>query len=89
MTAIRIYKTYSFKDKDPVIDSVRTATQDEAKRQGKGVRLIITQACERSGVAIGTIYGWLEGVTRRPQYATVEAFMRGLGYTRGQWRRGK
>lgn len=67
------YKSYMFRDKDPVIDQVRTLVKDE------GVNY--TQVHARSGVSTTTLSNWFNGRTRRPQFATVQAVARGLGYS--------
>lgn len=66
------YKSYSFKDKDPVIDEVRTIIERE--------KASYQEISEKSGVSAHTPYSWLEGATRRPQHATLMAVVRCLGY---------
>ncbi len=73
-TTISTYRTYNFKDKDPVIDQVRTMWQDSG--------LKLSAVSEESGVSSTTLYNWFDGDTRRPQSATVEAVGRALGYER-------
>lgn len=69
---LSLYKSYSFRDKDPVIDEVRTLVNDSQKSY---------QAIhEASGVSVSTMYNWFEGTTKRPQYATVMAVVYALGY---------
>ena len=51
---IKIYKTYRFRIKDPIIDKVRTATQEEARAQGVDERVILNRACRNSGVSPST-----------------------------------
>ena len=80
MTGIITYKTYSFKDKDPVIDEIRTRIQDEAKMQKVSDTAVINMVSETSGLSVGAIRGWLYGDIRRPQHATVAAAMGALGY---------
>ena len=72
MASLGVYKTYSFRTKDPVIDELRTVIKD----QGESYREISTA----SGVATGTLRGWFHGGTRRPQHATVMAVARALGW---------
>ena len=72
MTTIKIYKSYSFRDKDPVIDQLRT--------MAKNTRYIDISL--KSGVSTTTLYNWFGGTTRRPQSATVEAVGRALGFKR-------
>jgi transcriptional regulator with XRE-family HTH domain len=69
-----VYKTYNFKDKDPVIDELRTMV----KAQKISHRIIH----EASGVSVSTLNNWFHGATRRPQSATVEAVGRALGFKR-------
>lgn len=66
------YKTYSFKEKDPCIDQLRTIIADE--------KLSYSQIQEGSGVTYNTLYGWFYGKTKRPQHATVMAVARFCGY---------
>ena len=70
-TPIR-YTSYNFVDKDPIIDRLRTLIA----RDG----WTYPQIHERSGVTVQTLYNWFSGPTRRPQYATVMAVVRALGY---------
>jgi transcriptional regulator with XRE-family HTH domain len=70
--ATPLYKSYSFVDKDPVIDIMRTIVADEGETYAE-IHL-------RSGVSTSTMYNWFEGETKRPQYATIMAIARSLGY---------
>jgi predicted transcriptional regulator len=72
MSGLKLYKSYNFVDKDPVIDRVRAIITKEGLTYGA--------AAEKSGVGASTLYNWFEGSTRRPQYATVMAVVRSLGY---------
>lgn len=65
-----LYKSYNFVDKDPVIDKMRGAVN--------GYKY--SEISEKSGVSVTTLHNWFKGNTRRPQYATVVAVMRSLGY---------
>jgi transcriptional regulator with XRE-family HTH domain len=69
------YKSYSFTDKDPIIDEIRTVVQDS----GVSYR----QIEEESGVTGSTLHAWFHGKTRRPQAATLNAVARALGYKLG------
>lgn len=69
-------RTYVFKDKDPIIDEMRTLSQDD----GRNMKAI----CAEAGISTTTTHGWFLGETRRPQNCTIEAFGRALGYHR-QW----
>lgn len=70
--SLKLYKSYSFRDKDPIIDKLRTVIQDE----GASYKDI----CEDSGVSGTTLYNWFSGTTLRPQFASIMAVTRALGY---------
>lgn len=65
------YRTYMFREKDPVIDFVRTHVDDS----GETYKSI----SESSGVSTTTMYNWFHGNTRRPQFATVAGILTSLG----------
>jgi hypothetical protein len=69
------YKSYSFIDKDPIIDEVR-AVFDKS-----GANYAWIEA--NSGVCTATLYNWFDGATKRPQAATVNAVLRSMGYKLG------
>ena len=66
------YKTYSFIDKDPIIDYVRTAIADYDKS--------LKHLSNESGVSTVTIRNWLYGTTKRPQAASLNAVLRSCFY---------
>ena len=68
---LKPYRSYVFRTKDPVIDTIRTAVQDSG--------LSYTDISADSGVSAGTLTNWFTGSTRRPQFATVNAIARSLG----------
>ena len=72
MSGFKIYKSYAFTEKDPIIDRMRTLIQD----QGLGYEFISAG----SDVSRNTLRAWFDGKTRRPQYATVAAVLAVLGY---------
>ena len=67
------YKTYSFVDKDPVIDELRSVLNKK--------HTTIQQLSLDSSVSKTTIRNWFYGETRKPQHATVNAVARAMGYT--------
>src|SRR5262245_11444314 len=69
---LNVFKSYSFRDKDPIIDQVRTVVQDS------GAKFSTIEA--DSGVSVSTLHGWFSGPVKRPQFATVMAVVRSLGY---------
>lgn len=66
------YKSYNFVDKDPIIDQVRTVIADS--------QMTYKAISEASSVTPMTIRNWLDGQTRKPQAATVNAVLRACGY---------
>ncbi len=73
-STMKFYKSYSFKDKDPVIDEVRTAIADSG--------MDYPEVSERSDVTVTTLYNWFYGATRQPRNSTIMAVMRAIGYDR-------
>lgn len=71
-TTLNVYRSYAFKDKDPVIDRVRTMIEDEG--------VSYTKIHEASGVSTSTLHNWFNGPTKRPQYSTVAAVVGSQGY---------
>lgn len=65
------YKSYSFVDKDPVIDALRTQVSD--------AKVKYTQLSADSGVSYTTLRNWFHGEVRRPQFATIAAVATALG----------
>ena len=65
------YRTYMFREKDPIIDFCRTKVEDS----GETYRSI----SESSGVSTTTMYNWFHGKTRRPQFSTVAAILTSQG----------
>lgn len=62
---VPLYRTYSFIDKDPIIDVMRTLAQDSHKSY--------REISDESGVSSTTLRNWDLGKTRRPQFCTVAA----------------
>lgn len=73
------YKSYVFKDKDPVIDQLRTLVQDEFKSLDYAA---LNKIHEGGGPTVSCMAGWFFGDTRRPQSPTIEAAGRSIGYHR-------
>ena len=69
------YKSYSFVDKDPIIDEIRTIYQSSG--------MSYENVHENSGVSTGTLYAWFEGKTKKPQAATINAVLRSMGFKLG------
>jgi hypothetical protein len=71
---LRVYRTYNYVDKNPVIDKVRTLVNDE------GLIRKLKIVHEISGVATATLDNWFNGTTRNPQHGTIAAVITSLGY---------
>jgi hypothetical protein len=81
-----VYGSYVFRDKDPVIDELRTLAEDYfgEKVTSKNLKEITTAG----GPTLGTMRQWFFGKTKRPTSATVEAAGRSIGFER-VWRKRK
>lgn len=75
------YKSYVFREKDPIIDALRTAFSDSGKSYA--------QLHEQSGVAASTFHNWFHGKTRKPQFCTISATAIALGKVGIRFRNGK
>lgn len=71
--------TYLFKDKDPVIDVLRTALQLYASIEGIGFAAARKRIAIRAGLTDSALYGWFNGDTRFPYYKNVAAVVIALG----------
>lgn len=69
------YRTYNWgtKEKDPVIDEMRTMAQEEGLYTRLGILSEIT------GVSRATYQNWWHGDTKKPNYATIMATATALG----------
>lgn len=70
----RQYRTYRYRDKNPVIDKIRTIVQDE------GLFKKLEVLHQLSGVATSTLDNWFHGETKNPQHHTIAAVITSLGY---------
>lgn len=75
---LKLYRTYRFIDKDPVVDKIRTVFKDEGLLNPRGYNI----AHQLSGVAVSTYKNWFDGDTKRPTNPTIEATLTSLGYHR-------
>jgi hypothetical protein len=73
---VKTYSTYSFRDKDPVIDEVA------GTRDSKKFFQVVRAAAIKARLSPSTPVGWFKGKTRRPQSAAIEAYGRALGFKR-------
>lgn len=71
MNFLRTYK-FGETQKDPIIDRIHTIMEDTGTR-AKDIE-------KGGGPKAGTIGNWLDGPTRRPQFASIVAAVRCMGY---------
>lgn len=77
---MKTYKAYLFRNKDPVIDELRTLVENV---YGERVNHKALADMERNGGPTAScMRGWFFGKTQRPQNPTVEAAGRSFGYRR-------
>jgi DNA-binding phage protein len=69
---LKVYKSYNFIDKDPIVDYTRTRVYANGGP---------AKVARESDVSPTTLYGWYRGRTRRPQFATVAAVLLACGET--------
>jgi hypothetical protein len=74
-----VYKAYNFRNKDPVIDELRTMVRDT---YGKLDTKALKQIQEAGGPTVGCMQGWFMGGTMRPQNPSTEAAGRAMGFQR-------
>ena len=79
-THVQTYVTYRFRDKDPMIDQLRTACQEAYPGGDRHRKIDYADISEKSGVSVSTLYNWFEGETRRPQFASMCAVARACDY---------
>ena len=83
----KIYSSYMFKTKDPVIDELRTMTENHYGKRVNGNSL--KQIEEAGGPSASCMRAWFFGKTKRPQNPTVEAAGRAMGFKRKWVRMGR
>jgi DNA-binding phage protein len=67
---LKVYKSYNFIDKDPIIDYTRTKVFANGGP---------SKIAKDSGVSPTTLYNWYHKKTRRPQFSTVAAVLLACG----------
>lgn len=77
---MKLYSSYMFRTKDPVIDQLRTQIQDKLGRQFSHGDLKTIE--DNGGPTVGCMEGWFHGKVNRPQNATIEAAGRAMGLMR-------
>jgi len=77
---MKLYKSYTFRTKDPEIDNLRTIIEQEVGDRIKTSHLRRIE--EDGGPSTAAMRSWFFGKTRRPQSAALEAAGRAVGYKR-------
>ena len=74
----KLYKAYNFRDKDPVIDELRTMVEDHfgVRINNKSMREIEVAG----GPSASCMISWFKGTTKRPQSATLDRLADSTGY---------
>lgn len=85
---MRLYRSYVFRSKDPVIDELRTIIQDTTGDKALQSSTL-SQIEDDGGPTVSCMQGWFRGQTKRPQNCTVEAVGRALGMKRTWVKKGK
>ena len=77
---VGVWRAYVFRDKDPVIDELRTLVEDHFGERVSSSQL--RKIMEAGGPSQSCMAAWFFGSTMRPQSASVEAAGRAMGYRR-------
>lgn len=77
---IRVYPTYVFRDQDPAVDYVRTAIKENPEMSK-------AEASDKARLSRSTVDNWISRKTKRPQHATLAAFLGAYGLAFGPPRR--
>ena len=85
---MRLYRSYMFRSKDPVIDELRTIVQDVTGDTTLSTNTL-SSIEDDGGPTVSCMQGWFRGKTKRPQNCTVEAVGRALGMKRTWVKNGK
>jgi len=75
----KLYRTYLFKDKDPVIDIARTCVQIFAVTNNISFSRAIIVLEKASGVSRATMHNWFGGPTVSPRFCCIAAVVRATG----------
>ena len=68
---MKLYRSYVFRTKDPIIDALRTALDDAGMTRA--------ELSLGSSVAPSTIKNWFDGKTRTPKFMTMASAIRSIG----------
>ena len=76
---MKVYDSYRFKDKDPIIDIARTCVEIYAAMHGLSFGAAVKQVSKSSCVAVDTMYRWFRGNVISPRFCTVVAVVHATG----------
>lgn len=82
MANTRVLRTYRYIDKNPVIDIIRTAIQDE------GLIKKLPIVADLASLSRTTVPNWIHGDVRDPRHSSIMAVMTSLGYE-FEWKKGR
>lgn len=68
-------KTYSFKDKDPVIDCMRTLVEIQAALQNITFYAELHNVSDGTGISMSCLHAWFSGPTMSPRHSYVAAVL--------------
>jgi len=68
-----LYKSYVFKDRDPIMDAFDALRED--------AKMSYTKIHEQGGPTVSTLHAWSHGKVKRPQHATIAAAASAIGAT--------
>jgi hypothetical protein len=74
-----MYDTYRFKDKDPIIDIVRTCVEIFAATRNVSFAQGVKHVSLASGVSQSCIWAWFAGHTKYPRFSTIMAVVYATG----------
>lgn len=69
---IKVFHSYNFRDKDPIIDRLRTIIQ------GLGISLEEVSKATRGDVSVSALRAWFAGKTISPRYCSIVRVVIGL-----------
>lgn len=74
-----MYVTYPFRNKDPIIDIVRTCVDIFATTNNISFNKALHVLSKTTGVSVSCLYNWFYGKTMYPRFATVMAVVHATG----------
>jgi len=73
------FGTYRFKDKDPVIDIMRSLIQLEANVRAVSFDAACRKVADDAGVSYGCLIGWFHGRTVSPKFSNLQRVAHACG----------